>query len=60
MYFHQSNYNASFSLAGNPDSSSYVLGEIVTDNLTLNGTSGINMALNPNATYSILKASLFR
>jgi hypothetical protein len=74
MYFHSCNstgtgvgcgapgtyYNDVFSLSGNSGSGTYVLGSIVTDNLTLGGTSGITMDLNPNATYNILKASLLQ
>lgn len=74
MYFHSCNssgtgvgcgapgtyYNDVFSLSGNSGSGTYVLGSIVTDNLTLGGTSGITMDLNPNVTYNILKASLLQ
>lgn len=72
MYFHSCNssgtgvgcgaandyYNDIFSLSGNSGSGTYVLGDIVVDNLTLGGTSGITMDLNPNVAFSILKATL--
>jgi putative Flp pilus-assembly TadE/G-like protein len=74
MYFHSCNaagtgvgcgaagtyYNDNFSLNGNSGSGTYVLGNIVTDNLILGGTSGITMDLNPNPAYNVLKASLLR
>jgi hypothetical protein len=74
MYFHSCNssgtgvscgdagtyYNDVFTLKGNSGSGTYVLGSIVTDNLTLGGTSGITMDLNPNVYYNILKASLLQ
>jgi len=74
MYFHHCNasgtgvscgaypafYNEIFTLQGNSGSSSYVLGNIITDNLSLGGNPTINMALNPGSVYSILKASLLR
>ncbi len=74
MYFHQCNaagtgvgcgapptdYESQFTLGGNSGSSSYVLGEIVTDKLQLQGTPSVIMALNPNATYDVLKATLLR
>jgi putative Flp pilus-assembly TadE/G-like protein len=74
MYFHQCNaagtgtgcgatptdYNSVFTLYGNAGSHSYVLGEIVTDQLYMQGDSTVLMALNPNATYSVLKATLLR
>jgi Putative Flp pilus-assembly TadE/G-like len=53
-------YQDIFSLSGNSGAGTYVLGEIVTDNLTLGGTSGINMDLNPTSAFNILKASLYQ
>jgi hypothetical protein len=74
MYFHSCNssgtgtgcsapsayYNDIFSLIGNSGSGTYVLGSIVTDNLTLGGTSGITMDLNPTKAYSIMKVSILQ
>lgn len=74
MYFHSCNstgsgtscgtaptyYNDILSLSGNSGSGTYVLGSIVADNLTLGGTSGINMDLNPSKTNSILKVSILQ
>ena len=74
MYFHQckadgtgtgcgappADYQASFGFQGNPGSASYVLGEIITDQLAGQGTPTIYMSLNPNKTSSVLKASIFQ
>ena len=74
MYFHSCNasgtgtgcgaagtyYNDSFSLAGGSGSSTYLLGDIIADNVTLGGNSGITMDLNTTTAFSILKASLFQ
>jgi len=74
IYFHQCNaggtgtgcgsppadYQASFGFQGNSGAASYVLGEIITDQLGGGGTPNIYMALNANITYSILKASIFQ
>ncbi|HZR31864.1 MAG TPA: pilus assembly protein TadG-related protein [Terriglobales bacterium] len=74
MYFHSCNaagtgvgcgapgtyYNDVFTLQGNSGSNTYVLGSIVTDNLTLGGNSTIVMDLNPTVAYSTLKASLLQ
>ena len=49
-----------FHVAGQFRSASYVLGDIITDNLAMGGTPTINMALNPTAAYSTLKATLLR
>jgi hypothetical protein len=53
-------YNDIFSLSGNSGSGTYVLGSIVTDNLTLGGTSGITMDLNPTKYFTTLKATLLQ
>jgi len=74
MYFHHCNssgtgsgcgapptyYDASFSLSGNSCSGTYVLGNMVVDDLSMGGTSCITMDLSPNAAYWILKATLVR
>lgn len=74
MYFHSCNasgtgvncgsaptfYNNIFTMQGNSGSNTYVLGDIVVDNLALGGTSGITMDLNPNVAFNILKASLYQ
>src|SRR5260370_4946249 len=50
----------SMSLSGNSASGTYLLGDVVVDQLTLGGTSGINMDLNPTSAFSILQASLLQ
>jgi hypothetical protein len=49
-----------FKLNGNPGSGTYILGEIITDKMSLSGTPNVNMQLNPNSTYNTLKATLLR
>ncbi len=53
-------FGSNFALQGNSGSSSYVLGEIITDTLNMGGTPTINMALNPKAAYNVLKVSLLQ
>lgn len=74
MYFHSCNssgtgvncglagtyWNDLLDMQGNTSSQTYVLGEIVTDNLKLEGTAGIAMDLNPNTFYPIMKATLIQ
>lgn len=74
MYFHSCNASGTgtncslppnyeedvFTLQGNSGSGTYVLGDIVTDNLILGGTSAITMDLNPTSAYYILKATLLQ
>ena len=72
MYFHNCNaagtgtgcalptagYNAFLQLQGSSGNTSYVLGNITSDEVVLGGGGTIAMSLNPNAVYNILKASL--
>jgi len=51
---------AALSLGGNSGSGTYLLGEIIVDTLSLGGNPTINMDLNPNATFSILKVALLQ
>ena len=74
MYFHQcvtsgsdtgtgctnSAYTTQMTLGGNPGSGTYVLGDIIVDQLSMSGTPDIVMDLNPNAAYWQLRASLLR
>lgn len=66
MYFHHccglppAYYDSTFTLQGNSGSASYILGEIITDNLAMGGTPTVYMALDPAARYAVLKASLYR
>jgi len=74
MYFHQcvtsgsdtgqgcvgTAYNDLLSMGGTPSSSTYVLGDVIADKLSLSGNAGLTMDLNPSAAYTTLKASLLQ
>jgi hypothetical protein len=53
-------YTDQLTLQGGSGSTSYIVGNIVTDQLGLGGTPQIVMDLNPNALYYVLKASLLQ
>ncbi len=53
-------YNAFVQLQGTPGTGTYILGEIVSDQLVEAGNGSIGMQLNPNAVFFILKASMLR
>jgi hypothetical protein len=53
-------YNDMFTLQGGSGSSTYVLGDIIADNIALGGNSTITMNLNPTRAFSILKATLLQ
>jgi hypothetical protein len=72
MYFHQCKaggadsglgcggavWNDQLTLGGNSGSSTYVLGDIIVDQLHVGGSGQIIMDLNPSATFTTLKAAL--
>jgi hypothetical protein len=74
MYFHSCNssgtgapcgaagtyLNDIFTLQGGSGSTTYVLGDIIADNIALGGNSAITMDLNPTRAFTILKASLLQ
>ena len=75
MYFHQcvvsgadtgtgcstaSAFNDNVSLGGNSSSGTYILGQIVADQVSLSGNSALTMDLNPTTVYFTLKASIFQ
>lgn len=55
-----SGYDDILSLQGGSGSGTYILGEIVTDQLNLGGVSTITMTLDPNQAFNILKAELLQ
>ncbi|HLW52787.1 MAG TPA: pilus assembly protein TadG-related protein [Candidatus Angelobacter sp.] len=53
-------YNAFLDLQGTPGSGTFVIGEIIADQLVEGGNGSIGMQLNPNAVFFILKAELLK
>jgi len=53
-------FRDTFQLGGGSGSQSYVLGEIIVDNLQLQGGGAIYMDLNPSTVNNIYKASLYQ
>jgi hypothetical protein len=69
MYFHSDSSAAKtacgtqttcMSLQGSSGASAFTLGNIVTDEISLGGSTSINMILNPAATFQILRPQLLR
>jgi Flp pilus assembly protein TadG len=61
MYFHNStDFSDTFTLTGNSGSSTYVLGDIVADDVSLSGDSQVTMDLNTSVVFSVFKASIFQ
>ena len=53
-------YTDTYQLQGGSCSSTFVMGDIVTDKLHLGGNPCVEMDLNPNALYYVFKASLLQ
>ncbi len=74
MYFHScdaagnsgpcasapTNWSDIVTLQGNAGSTTWVLGDVVVDNLILGGSSSITMNLNSTTAFHILKATLLQ
>jgi hypothetical protein len=60
FYFHATNNSANWSLSGNGGSNTSLVGEIVTDQLTLAGNGTINMTLNAAASTNVLKVAILQ
>jgi len=74
MYFHQcvvsgsdtgqgctaNAFNTVFNLQGNSGATTYILGDIIADQIDMGGNPDITMNLSPSATYTTLKASLLQ
>jgi hypothetical protein len=67
MYFHSSTTGTNcgstttcLTLSGNAGAGAFTLGNIVTDEITLGGASGVEMILNPFVTFQLLKPQLLQ
>jgi len=60
LYFHSTTYGDLLSLNGGTSSGTYVLGEIVTDQVQLTGSGKIKLALNPVATTNMAKIAILQ
>ena len=59
LYFHSSSYADVLSLNGGASSGTYVLGEIIADQVSLTGSGMIKLALNPSASTPVSKVAMF-
>ena len=59
LYFHNTSYTDILTLNGGSSSGTFILGEIVTDQVNLSGSGVIKLALNPAAITSMSKVGIF-
>ena len=60
LYFHSTSYSDVLSLNGGTSTGTFVLGQIVADQVSLTGSGAINMALNPAASTLLLKVGMLQ
>lgn len=66
IYFHNGNGatcgtdTSCLTLAGGSGGNSFTIGNIVVDKISLTGSSGVNMVLNPTATFAVLRPTLLQ
>lgn len=60
LYFHSTGYTDMLSLSGGSSSGTFVIGEIVTDEVSLTGSGMINLALNPAPSVQLLKVAMLQ
>lgn len=61
LYFHQaSSYGDVLSLGGGTGTGSFILGNIIADQIVLSGSGSIGMQLNPTPSVYMLKAAVFQ
>ena len=60
LYFHSTGYNTAMSLGGGGSSGSFMLGEIVADQVSLTGNGLIKLALNPAPNFALGKVAMFQ
>ena len=59
IYLHSSSYSDVFNLSGGTSSGTFVLGEIIADQVNLSGSGKVKLALNPAANTPESKVSIF-
>jgi hypothetical protein len=60
LYFHSTNYTDLLSLNGGSSSGTFVIGEIVADQVSLTGSGAINLALNPTPSVDLMKVAMLQ
>lgn len=59
LYFHSDSYADVLSLSGGSTSGTFILGEIIADQVRLTGSGVIKLALNPAASMDVSKVAIF-
>lgn len=60
LYLHSTTYGNQVNISGGASSGTYILGNVISDQVNLSGSGVLKMALNPTASTDLLKVSIFR
>lgn len=60
LYFHASSYADLLKFSGNGSSTTFVIGEIITDQLTFSGNGAVALALNPASSMATPKVAVLQ
>jgi hypothetical protein len=60
LYLHSTGYNTVLNMSGGTSSGTFILGEIIADQVKLIGSGRVNLALNPQATTNESKVALLQ
>jgi hypothetical protein len=60
FYFHSTANDATWNISGNGGSNTYLVGQFVTDKLTMSGNGSILLSLNPALTTNVLKVAILQ
>ncbi len=59
LYMHSTSYGSVFNLSGGTSTGTFILGEVIADQVQLSGSGMIKLSLNPDATVNLPKAAIF-
>ncbi len=60
LYFHSSSYSDVLNINGGSSTGTFILGEIVADQVSLTGSGAVNLALNPVPSTELLKVGMLQ
>jgi hypothetical protein len=60
LYLHSTTFGNQVAISGGSSSGTYILGNVIADQVNLSGSGVLKMVLNPSASTDLLKVSIFR
>jgi hypothetical protein len=60
LYFHATDYSINLKFSGNGASTTFVIGEIIADQVSFSGNGSVNLALNPEFSVNTSKAAILQ